>query len=157
MLARATGSIPMDCLDPASAYLADLYLIVNAVDGLASGTYVLHRDRGVLELLRAGTFRREAGHLGLGQALPAEASVDVFLLTDLDAVLARYGNRGYRTAQLDAAIVGGKIYLAAYALGLGATGLTFFDDDVTAFFSPHAASKSVMFLMAVGHARKQRG
>ena len=31
----------------------------------------------------------------------------------------------------------------------------FLDDDVTAFFSPHAAGKSVMFLMAVG-ARRSR-
>ena len=69
-------------------------------------------------------------------------------------VLARFGNRGYRAAQLEAAIRGGRLYLGAYALGLGATGLTFFDDDVTAFFSPHAAGKSVMFLMAVGRGRR---
>jgi len=31
----------------------------------------------------------------------------------------------------------------------GASGLTFFDDDVTEFFSPHAAGKSVMFLIAL--------
>ncbi len=53
-------------------------------------------------------------------------------------------------AELEAAIAGGRTYLAAYALGLGATGLTFFDDDVTAFFSPDAAGKSVMFHMAIG-------
>jgi hypothetical protein len=35
------------------------------------------------------------------------------------------------------------MYLAAYALGIGATGLTFFDDAVTEFFSPHAQEKSV--------------
>ena len=85
--------------------------------------------------------------------LPAEAAVDVFWLSDLEAVLGRFGNRGYRAAQLEAAIEGGKVYLAAYGLGIGATGLTFFDDDVTAFFSPHAAGKSVMFLMAVGRSR----
>ncbi|HEY1291898.1 MAG TPA: nitroreductase family protein, partial [Chloroflexota bacterium] len=60
-------------------------------------------------------------------------------------------DRAYRAAQLSAAIEAGKLYLAAYALGLGATGLTFFDDDVTHFFEPHAHRKSVMFLMAVGH------
>ena len=65
-------------------------------------------------------------------------------------MLAHFGNRGYRAAQLEAAIEGGKAYLAAYALGIGATGLTFFDDDVTRFFSPHAAAKSVMFLVACG-------
>ena len=36
----------------------------------------------------------------------------------------------------------------------GATGLTFFDDEVTDFFSPHAAGKSVMFLIALGHATR---
>ena len=74
---------------------------------------------------------------------------------DLDPVLARFGNRGYRAAQLEAAIEAGKTYLAAYALGIGATGLTFFDDDVTRFFSPHAAGKSVMFLMAFGRPQRR--
>ena len=49
-------------------------------------------------------------------------------------------------------ITGGRLYLAAYAQGFGATGLTFYDDEVTAFFSPHAAGKSVMFLVALGYA-----
>ena len=60
------------------------------------------------------------------------------------------GNRGYRAAQLEASIIAGRIYLAAYAQRLGATGLTFYDDAVTSFFSPHAEGKSVMFLMALG-------
>ncbi len=126
------------------------YLIVHAVDGLEPGTYVLDTARLALVPLRAGRFRGEAGHLGLGQELPADASFNVYWLVDLEATLARQGARGYRAAQLAAAVAGGRTYLAAYALGLGATGLTFFDDDVTAFFSPHAEGKSVMFLMAVG-------
>ncbi len=131
----------------------DLYLIVNAVEGLATGAYVYRHDTEALELLRAGNYRREAGYLGLGQDLPADASVNIYMLCDLEPVLKRFGSRGYRVGQLDAAVTGGKLYLAAYALRLGATGLTFFDDDVTEFFSPHAAGKSVMFLMAVGKGR----
>ena len=134
----------------------DLYLIVHAVDGLDPGTYVLDREGEKLALLQAGDFRREAGHLGLGQALPAEAAACVYWLVDLKPVFERYGNRGYRAAELEAAIEGGKSYLAAYALRLGATGLTFFDDDVTRFFSPYAAGKSVMFLMAFGHPERRR-
>jgi SagB-type dehydrogenase family enzyme len=149
LLSVAALPVPADFHGP----LSDMYLIVNAVDGLPSGTYVYHRNDRALELLRAGIFRREAGYLGLGQDLPATASVDVFFLSNLHAVLARFGNRGYRVAQLDAAIAGGKLYLAAYALRLGATGLTFFDDDVTEFFSPHAAGKSVMFLIAIGRGK----
>jgi hypothetical protein len=132
------------------------YLIVHAVEGLDPGTYALDVPRLTLVPLRTGRFRGEAGHLGLGQDLPAEAAVNVYWLVDLEAVLARQGARGYRSAQLAAAVAGGRTYLAAYALGLGATGLTFFDDDVTTFFSPRAAGRSVMFLMAIGQ-RHDRG
>jgi SagB-type dehydrogenase family enzyme len=154
LLLRATGGIPADFLEPPGAMLNDLYLIVNAVDDLPSGTYVFRRDHHALELLRRGAFRRDAGYLGLMQEIPADASVDVFFLTDLRAVLERFGNRGYRAAQLEAGLIGGRLYLAAYAQRLGASGLTFFDDDVTRFFTPHAADKSVMFLVALGKARR---
>ena len=36
----------------------------------------------------------------------------------------------------------------------GATGLTFYDDEVTNFFSPHAEGKSAIFLVAVGKSAK---
>jgi len=107
------------------------------------------------ELLRAGEFRERAGYLGLEQELPADASVNLYFLTDLTTVLSRYGNRGYRMAQTEAAIRGGWAYLAAYAQRLGASGLTFYDDDVTEFFSPHAAGKSVMFLVALGRPQRR--
>ena len=104
----------------------------------------------MLESIRLGEFRCEAGQLALNQALGADASVNVFFLVDLESILGRLGNRGYRAAQIEASITAGRFYLGAYALGLGATGLTFHDDAVTDFFSPHAQSKSAMFLVAVG-------
>jgi SagB-type dehydrogenase family enzyme len=157
MLASATGHLSADFLETkpvAGQALGDPYVIVNAVDDLPSGAYVYHGRRRQLELLKAGDFRREAGHLDLGQPLAADASVNVYVLVDLQAVIGRFGDRGYRAAQLEAAVMGGRLYLAAYALGLGATGLTFFDDDVTRFFSPHAEGKAVMFLVALGHANR---
>jgi SagB-type dehydrogenase family enzyme len=155
VLRCATRGIPADFTAP-GAPLCEPYLVAHAVDGLASGTYWFDRARDGLVRLESGVFRREAGFLALGQALAADAAVDVFWLADLAAVLARFGNRGYRAAQLEGGIEGGKAYLAAYALRLGATGLTFFDDDVTDFFAPHATGKSVMFLVAVGHPARQR-
>jgi SagB-type dehydrogenase family enzyme len=150
-LDRATRGIPADFLE-AGASLLDLYLIVNAVEGLTPGAYHYRRHERSLELLREGRFRREAGWLGLGQQLPALASVNVYSLVELRTVLERFGNRGYRAAQLEGGITGGRLYLAAYAQRFGATGLTFFDDEVTGFFSPHAGGRSVMFLVALGHA-----
>ncbi|HEX5976093.1 MAG TPA: nitroreductase family protein, partial [Nitrososphaeraceae archaeon] len=80
----------------------------------------------------------------------SDASVVFFLMTDLQTVLRSLGNRGYRASQFEAGIIAGKIYLAAYALGLGASGSTFFDDAVTEFFSPHAGNKSCMITVGVG-------
>lgn len=164
MLDRATRGVGADFLEGPDAAqsprdvptLNQLYLIVNDVDGLAAGSYVFHRDRGVLEQLQAGEMRETAGRLDLGQELAADAGVNVYFLTDLNAVLERYGNRGYRMAQMEASTMGGRLYLGAYAQRLGATGLTFFDDEVTEFFSPHAEGKSVMFLVAVGRPVRRR-
>jgi SagB-type dehydrogenase family enzyme len=156
MLNRATRGVPADFLEPQGAQLNDLYLIVNAVEGVNPGAYVFHRDRGVLECLKEGNFRAQAGYLGLEQELPAEAAVDIFFLADLQGILQRFGNRGYRAVQLEAGIVSGKLYLAAYAQRLGATGLTFYDDDVTRFFSPHARSKSAIMLVAIGKSAKSQ-
>jgi len=149
VLRAASGGIPADFL-AATAQLGDVYLIVNAVEGVSPGSYFFDRAGDALLELRAGDFRREAGFLGLGQQIPADAAANLFWLVDLERVLAELGNRGYRAAQIEAAIRGGKTYLAAYALGIGASGLTFFDDDVVAFFSPHAQGKDVMFLTAIG-------
>jgi SagB-type dehydrogenase family enzyme len=150
MLDRATRGVPADFLDPQGTHLNGLYLIVNAVEGLDPGAYVFHRDRHALECLKTGNFRAQAGHLGLDQQLPAEAAADIFFLADLQIILGRFGNRGYRAVQLEAGILSGKLYLAAYAQRLSATGLTFYDDDVIRFFSPHAHGKSVMMLLATG-------
>jgi SagB-type dehydrogenase family enzyme len=151
-----TGGLPADFLKPAGTQLNDLYLIVHSVEGLKLGAYFLQRDRNTLELLKEGEFRAEAQHLGLEQELPADACAAIFFLADLERILERYGNRGYRAVQLEAGAIGGRMYLAAYAQRLGATGLTFFDDDVIKFFSPHAKGKTAIFLLAVGKPLNRR-
>ncbi len=156
VLDYATRGLPADFLKPPGAQLNDLYLIVHAVQGLKPGAYFFARERNTLELLKEGKFRAEAHHLGLEQELPADACVDIFFLADLERILERYGNRGYRAVQLEAGAIGGRIYLAAYAQHLGATGLTFFDDDVINFFSPHAKNKSAIFLLAIGKPLKRK-
>lgn len=150
ILDRATRGVPADFLEPRGALLNDLYVIVNAVEGIEPGAYVFHRDRQALECLKAENFRAQAGHLGLDQELPADAAVDIFFLADLQNILGRFGNRGYRAVQLEAGILSGKVYLAAYAQKVSATGLTFYDDEVIQFFSPHAQGKSAIMLVAIG-------
>ena len=150
ILYYSTMGVSADFLEPYGSSLINLYLIINAVDGLQPGSYFYNREQNMLELLRAGRFRQTAGYLGLEQDLSSDASIAVFFMTELEKVLKRFGNRGYRAAQLEASILGGKFYLSSYAQNLSATGLTFYDDAVTEFFSPHAENKSVMFMVVVG-------
>jgi hypothetical protein len=137
-------------------HLIEPYLVANDVQGLEPGAYVFRG--GELRLLRAGGFRREAGFLCLEQRLGATAAATHFLMADLGHVLSALGARGYRAAQLEAGIVAGRIYLYAYAHRFGATGLTFYDDEVARFFSPDAEGNSCMLVVAVGDSpRLSRG
>jgi SagB-type dehydrogenase family enzyme len=156
ILNRSVGYFQADFLRAGNDLLSQPYLIVNSVEGIEPGAYVFHRNARGLEALHAGNFRQEAGRLALDQDLGADASVNVYFMASLRGILERFGNRGYRAAQMEASILAGRMYLAAYALGLGATGLTFYDDEVTDFFSPHAKDKSVMFLIALGVPGRRR-
>jgi SagB-type dehydrogenase family enzyme len=130
--------------------LVALYLLVNAVEGIAPGAYGYRPAEHGLTPIHAGEFRAKAGYLCLEQALGADAAAVVFFLAPLDAMLDRWGNRGYRLANLEAGIRGGRLYLAAYGQGFGASGLTFYDAEVVRFFAPPAAGLDAIFVTALG-------
>lgn len=134
----------------------ELFVNVHAVEGIAPGAYRYRREAHALTLLRAGDFRGESAFLTLEQALGGASSATVFFLADLPALLGRWGNRGYRLANLEAGYIGGRLYLAAYAQGFGATGLTFYDQQVVEFFSPAATGLDAIFVTALGRSVKGR-
>src|SRR5262249_20477512 len=107
-------------------------------------------DEHALELIRAGELRRESAYLCLEQPLGGDAAAVLYFLAPLDALLAAYGNRGYRLANLEAGLIGGRAYLTAYAQRFGATGLTFYDRDVVKFFAPASAGLDAIFVTALG-------
>jgi SagB-type dehydrogenase family enzyme len=155
LLHRSTRGVASDVLTP-GAPLTDLYLIVNAVEGLAPGVYLHHPDRDAVELVRPGTFRAEAARIAAGQQYAGDAHVNLYYLAHLPSILERYGDRGYRLAQLEGALHAGKLHLGTHALGLGAVGSTSYDDEVVDFFSPHAADKDYMFVTVFGKRRRTR-
>ena len=129
--------------------LVELYLIVNAVDDVGPGAYRYLGGPNALELLRGGEFRRQAAYLSLEQALGGDAAATIFFLAPLDAILKASGNRGYRLVNLEAGLSGGRAYLAAYAQGFGASGLTFYDGDVIKFFG-RVGERDAIFVTALG-------
>ena len=156
VLDRGSRGFAADGLEPDALPLHDNYLIVNAVEGLEPGVY-LHRTReGAIELLRPGEFRMTAAHLAYDQPYAGDAHVNSYYLAELSPILERYGNRGYRLAQLEAALCAGRLHLATHAVGLRAVDLTSFDDEVVAFFSPDAADASYLFISVFGARRPTR-
>lgn len=154
ILYASSRGVPLDFLGE-GATTTSIYLVANVVDGLAPGNYFYDRTADSLKLLaekKHAASRNLSEYLCLGQPLFGNASAVMFLMADLDAALARLGNRGYRASQFEAGVIAGKLYLAAYAQGIGASGSTFYDDAVTDAFSPHAENKSAMIAVGVGMA-----
>ncbi|MGC2573615.1 MAG: SagB/ThcOx family dehydrogenase [Candidatus Nitrosopolaris sp.] len=155
ILYDSTRGVQLDFLegkshDDNSKSTIDIYFIANDVEGLDVGAYFFDRYNNSLGLLKSTVSRDVSGYLCLGQSLFSDASVVFFLMTDLNKILDILGNRGYRASQFEAGVIAGRIYLAAYAQKIGASGSTFFDDVVSQFFSPHAADKSTMIAVGVG-------
>lgn len=128
-----------------NATLLQHFVLVHDVAGVAPGIYRWRGDR--LEQGREGRYRDIAAHLCYDQPLGGDSAYTVFHATDLDEVLGALGSRGYRAAQLEAGIAAGRLALAAFTLGYGATGLTFYDDAVSQHFGTRAAC---MLVTSVG-------
>lgn len=101
------------------------FVAVHAVDGVRPGLY---RWPDLDHPRREGDLRDVMTDLCLGQHLGGEAAFVVLSCADVEQL----DDRGYRAAQLRAGIVEGRLHLAAYALGAGASGMTFYDGETTA-------------------------
>ena len=99
------------------------FIAVHAVDGVEPGLY---RWPDLDRPVRRGNLRDEVFRVCADQELGRDAAFVVIGAVDLD----RIDDRGYREAQLDSGLVGGRLLLAAVALGIGGSGMTFFDADL---------------------------
>jgi SagB-type dehydrogenase family enzyme len=143
-MAVAARPAPADFAAPGTTLL-EHNLAVHGIEGVEPGAY-RWRD-GELELVRPGQFREITQQLCLNQPLGGDSAYTAFHSAPLDTVLGALGARGYRVAQLEAGLASGRLSLAAFTLGCGATGLTFFDEPVRRFF---ATAASCMLVTSVG-------
>lgn len=153
LLYYSTRSIEADFLEGPDTSLLDAYLVVHSVSGLDSGIYFFSPEEKRLQFIQSGEFRQEVGRLLLEPSLAADGSTSLFLLSDLPPVLRRFGNRGYRLANLEAGIIAGRLSMAAASLGLGTVWTDFLDDDTARFFSPHGAGLDPLMALVIGRPR----
>ena len=102
--------------------------------------------------MRAGDLRAELFDFCMEQELGRDAAFVVVSAADL----APFDDRGYREAQLGAGRVEGRLHVAAYALGLGATGMTFYDSAVESLLGQPLAGL-IVTCVGVPTYRNRRG
>lgn len=144
-------SQPYDA-DFATSRFVQLYVYVHRVEGLPRGVYCYWPQNAGLELVRSGDQRVMAAGLSLGQSLAGNACVSFSMIADIDRAVRSHGDRGYRYVHFEVGAIGQRLYIAAEALGLRATGIgAFFDDEVHRYLELPSTQGQVVYHFAVGH------
>lgn len=147
----ASASLPL-LADFAVVRFLQLYLYVHRVEGLEPGVYRFWPEHNQLERIKHGDQRVAAAGLSLGQDLAGNACVALSMIGDLDRATRAYGDRGYRYVFFEAGATGHRLYLAAEALRLGATGIgAFYDDEVHRYLGLAPGAGQVVYHFAIGH------
>jgi SagB-type dehydrogenase family enzyme len=138
--------------DFAKTRFIQLYLYVHRVDGLPPGVYRYWPEYPELELIRMGDQRVAAAGLSLGQNLAGNACVVFSMIGDLERAVRAHGDRGYRYVHFEAGAIGHRLYLAAEAFGLAATGIgAFYDDRVHHYLNLTPEQGQVIYHFAIGY------
>jgi len=129
-----------------------LYLYVHHIDTLEPGIYRFRPEGATLEKIKSGDQRVAAAGLSLGQDLAGNACVAFSMIGDLERATRAHGDRGYRYVHFEAGAIGHRLYLAAEALGLGATGIgAFYDEEVHRYLHLTPEQGQVVYHFAIGY------
>jgi len=149
VLAAATALLSADF---AASRFIQLYLYVHRVDGLQPGVYRFWQGSAELEQIRSGDQRVQAAGLSLGQDLAGNACASFSMIADIERAVRAHGDRGYRYVHFEAGAIGHRLYLAAEALGLAATGIgAFYDDEVHDYLNLASGQGQVVYHFAIGY------
>lgn len=132
-------------------YPLELYVAVQAIDGLDDGVYHYDPWSHQLAQRRAGNVHPQLAAAMFGQSFLAAANVVVCLTAIAARTMHKYGQRGYRYVLFEAGHVAQNVYLAADAMGLLPLAVGgFFDRDVDRLLRLPAEEEESLYLIAVG-------
>ncbi|MDQ6713089.1 MAG: SagB/ThcOx family dehydrogenase [Candidatus Dormibacteraeota bacterium] len=130
---------------------AEIYLIVNRVDGVPQGLHHYNPIDHSLELLNRGNMRRAIVNCCMFQDFLQSAGVVVILTSVLERLIWKYGPRGYRHAHLDVGFVGQNLYLVTTALKLRTCAVAGFREDaVNSLLEIDGRNEFAVLLFPVG-------
>ena len=141
---------------PESAYAGSVAtgFLVNQVEGMAEGFYVVDPEHKGTGMVAQGGFTEKMARICLDQRWLANAGVHFLFLANLHVLDRTWGARGYRYAMLTAGRMGQRLYIAATAMGLGCCGIgALYDGEAAALLGLNQASV-LLYLVAVGVVKK---
>jgi len=163
----APGPMPLDAVgrilahaypptgspDPRAALAPEVlrsWLVVAGVNGMQSGVYRYDAGAHTAVPIQRGNPRDDLHRSCLWQNLGGDCAFAVVHTMDLPSAVASHGERIYRTAHLDAGLIGQRLNMAALRMGYGASGIGgFFDEFLNALLllGPRHA---IVYVTAIG-------
>lgn len=137
---------------PGGLQCSEFYLVANEVEGIPQGLYHYSSTQNYLELLERGNFRWRVVNCCSQHEWLAEASVVIFIASDVSRLTWKYGAySSYRLAHLETGVVGQNLHLVATALELGSCMVFGFDDeDTDSLLGLDGLQEFTTLLVAVG-------
>ncbi len=133
-------------------YPIETYLIVNRVDGVASGIYHYSVKDHQLDELQVGDFGVDTTQAALGQKMCAAAPVTFIWTAIFERCKWKYEQRAYRYIYLDAGHVGHSLALAAVALEMGSCQIAaLYDNEINELIGVDGNDESVVYMSVVGY------
>lgn len=130
--------------------VVNIHVVALAVEGLVTGVHELDPETLSLTLRREGDFRGDLHALSLGQDIAADCAFALVYTADMQALVAAYGDRGYRYACMDCGLIGERIQLWAGHRELGSSGVGGYYDDLANELLDLPLSHGVLYLTVVG-------
>lgn len=111
----------------------DIFAVINNVTDMQNGVY---KNK---ELIKSGDFANEAGYLCLEQAIGKDGAITFFVTSRASS---------YQIAVISAGIFGHRLYIAAAALGIGASGIgAYYDQETKKFLD---TTNDILYAVAIG-------
>lgn len=126
------------------------WVVVHDVEDVPTGVWKLDPLGRFLSPVRIASLREECATACLGQELAREAGAVFFHAAPLDSLVARSGERVYRSLCMDSGHLGQRLALAAHAFGLGFSGIGgYFDDEVNRLLGVHER-EAILYATVLG-------
>lgn len=109
----------------------ETFLLINRIDGLEAGLYrYLSLKHELARLPAPADFNAQLTQACLNQPHVANSAVTFIWVADVQRMVWRYCQRGYRYMYLDAGHVCQNLYLLAESIGCGVCALAAYDDEL---------------------------